>query len=125
MYSLGMIRYRFVGWDSVVAVSALAIPVGVAVAAVIARVGVLVRNRADASLAAHPARRASLVVGVLSCTAALVGGLLLAAGGWQLDSAGAVVCGCLASGCTALVLRRPGAHTSVVPPRDPDETPAP
>ncbi|MDN4649306.1 hypothetical protein [Curtobacterium sp. PsM8] len=105
MYSLGLFRSRSFSWDLLVTVSALAIPVGVAVAAGVARVGVLVRNRADLHLAAHPVRRASMVVGVLAFVAALVGGLLLTAGGWQLDLVGAVVCACLAGGCAALVLR--------------------
>jgi len=105
MYSLGLFRSRSFSWDLLVTVSALAIPVGVAVAAVVARVGVLVRNRADLRLVAHPARRASMVVGLLAFIAALVGALLLTAGGWQLELIGAVVCGCLAGACAALVLR--------------------
>lgn len=89
--------------------SQFAIPLGVAVAATVARVGVIVRNRAEDELAAHPVRRASVVVGVLALVTALIGGLLLTVGGWQLVLPAAVVCGCLAAGCAGLILRRPKA----------------
>lgn len=109
MFSLGKIRYSYVSWESVAAASQVAIPLGVAVAATVARVGVIVRNRAEDELVAHPVRRASTVVGVLAFVTAVVGGLLLTVGGWQLVLPAAAVCGCLAAGCAGLVLRRPRA----------------
>ena len=111
MFSLGMIRFSYVDWRSVAFASQIAVPLGVAVAAVVARVGIVVRNRAGDAPAAHPVRRASVVVGVLAFIAASLGGLLLTAGGWQLVLPAAAVCGCLAAGCAALVLRRPRADT--------------
>jgi hypothetical protein len=111
MFSLGKIRYSYVSWRSVAVVSEVAIPLGVAVAAAVARVGVIVRNRAEDELVAHPVRRSSVVVGVLAFVAAVVGGLLLTAGGWQLVLPAAAVCGCLAAGCAVIVLRRPRADT--------------
>lgn len=111
MFSLAKIRYSYVTWESVAFASQVAIPLGVAVAATVAWVGVIVRNRAADELVAHPVRRASVVVGVLAFVAAVVGGLLLTAGGWQLVLPAAAVCGCLAAGCAGLVLRQPGADT--------------
>ena len=109
MFSLGKIRYSSVSWESVGVASGVAIPLGVAVAATVARVGVIVRNRAEDECVAHPVRRASLVVGVLAFVAAAVGGLLLTVGGWQLVLPAAAVGGCLAAGSAGFVLRRPGA----------------
>ena len=109
MFSLGKIRHSYVSWESVAVASQVAIPLGVAVAAAVARVGVIVRNRAEDELVAHPVRRASVVVGVLAFVAAVVGGLLLTVGGWQLVLPAAAACGCLAAGCAGLVLRRPRA----------------
>ena len=111
MFSLGKIRYSYVSWESVAAASQVAIPLGVAVAATVARVGVIVRNRAEDELVAHPVRRASVVVGVLAFVTAVVGGLLLTVGGWQLVLPAAAVCGCLAAGSAGVVLRRPSAVT--------------
>jgi len=59
MFSLGKIRYSYVSWGSVAVASQVAIPLGVAVAAAVARVGVAVRNRAEDELVAHPVRRSS------------------------------------------------------------------
>ncbi|PYY48095.1 hypothetical protein DEI84_10445 [Curtobacterium sp. MCBD17_023] len=109
MFSLGTIRYSSVDWESVAVASQVAIPLGVVVAATVARVGVIVRNRAEDELVAHPVRRASVVVGVLAFVAAAVGGLLLTVGGWQLVLPAAAVCAPLAAGCAGLVLRRPRA----------------
>ncbi|PZE95171.1 hypothetical protein [Curtobacterium sp. MCBD17_008] len=111
MFSLGKIRYSYVSWESVAVASEVAIPLGVVVAAAVARVGVIVRNRAEDELVAHPVRRASVVVGVLAFVAAVVGGLLLTAGGWQLVLPAAAACGCLAAGCSGLLLRQPKADT--------------
>jgi len=111
MFSLGKIRYDYVSWGSVAFASVAAIPLGVAVAATIAWVGVVVRNRAEQKLAAHPVRRASVVVGALAFVAAVIGGLLLTVGGWQLVLPAGAVCGCLAAGCAGVVLRRPRAVT--------------
>lgn len=109
MFSLGKIRDSSVSWGSMAVASEVAIPVGVAVAAAVARVGVIVRNRAEDELVAHPVRRASVVVGVLTFVTAVTGGLMLTVGGWQLVLPAAAVCGCLAAGCAGLVLRRPPA----------------
>lgn len=109
MFSLGTIRYSSVDWESVAVASQVAIPLGVVVAATVARVGVIVRNRAEDELVAHPVRRASVIVGVLAFVAAAVGGLLLTVGGWQLVLPAAAVCASLAAGCAGLVLRRPRA----------------
>jgi hypothetical protein len=109
MFSLGKIRYSYVSWESVAVASQVAIPLGVGVAATVARVGVMVRNRAEDALLAHPVRRASVVVGVLAFVTAVVGGLLLTVGGWQLVLPAAAVCACLAAGCAGLVLQRPRA----------------
>lgn len=109
MFSLGKIRYSYVSWGSVAIASQVAIPLGVAVAAAVARAGVGVRNRAEKELVAHPVRRASLVVGVLAFVTAVIGGLLLTIGGWQLVLPAAAVCGCLAAGSAGVVLRRPRA----------------
>lgn len=107
MFSLGKIRYSYVSWESVAVASQVAIPLGVVVAATVARVGVIARNRAEDELVAHPVRRASTVVGVLAFVTAVVGGLLLTVGGWQLVLPAAAICGCLAAGCAGLLLRRP------------------
>jgi hypothetical protein len=107
MFSLGMIRFSSVDWRSVAFASQIAVPLGVAVAAIVARVGMGVRERAEDARAAHPVRCASVVVGVLAFVAAGLGGLLLTVGGWQLALPAAAVCGCLAAGCAGLVLRRP------------------
>lgn len=109
MFSLGMIRFGYLDWRSVAFASQIAVPLGVAVAAVVAQVGIVVRNRAEDAPAAHPVRRASVVVGVLAFIAAGMGGLLLTVGGWQLVLPAAAVCGCVAAGCAGLVLRRPRA----------------
>jgi hypothetical protein len=109
MFSLGKIRYSYVSWESVAVASQVAIPLGVAVAAAVARAGVGVRNRAEKELMAYPVRRASLVVGVLAFVAAVIGGLLLTVGGWQLVLPAAAVCGCLSAGSAGVVLRRPRA----------------
>ena len=109
MFSLGKIRYSYVSWESVAVASQVAIPLGVVVAATVARVGVIVRNRAEDELVAHPVRRASTVVGALAFVTAVVGGLLLTVGGWQLVLPAAAVSGCLAAGCAGLVFRRPRA----------------
>lgn len=109
MFSLGKIRYSYVSWGSVAIASQVAIPLEVAVAAAVARAGVGVRNRAEKELVAHPVRRASLVVGVLAFVTAVIGGLLLTIGGWQLVLPAAAVCGCLAAGSAGVVLRRPRA----------------
>jgi len=111
MFSLGKIRYSFVSWESVAVASQVAIPLGVAVAAAVARAGVAVRNRAEDELVAHPVRRASVVVGALAFVTAVIGGLLLTVGGWQLVLPAAAVCGCLAAGSAGVVLRRPSAVT--------------
>lgn len=117
MFSLGKIRYSYVSWGSVAVASAGAIPLGVAVAATVAWVGVVVRNRAEDELVAHPVRRASVVVGALAFVTAVIGGLLLTVGGWQLVLPAAAVCGCLAAGCAGVVLRRPKAEVLDQPDR--------